>query len=88
MVRQEKYRISCVVDGVPVWITGFDEVGVFTTSPQIRDAAVFDSYDKLHHAQAFLGACNPMVPFAPSRHISIPCRVACRPAALQRSVNG
>lgn len=88
MEGREKYRISCVVDGVQVWITGFDEVGVFTTSAQARDAAEFDSYDKLHHVQAFLEACNPLVPFAPSRCVAIPCRAVSRPVAPQRTVHG
>lgn len=88
MVTQEIYRIGCVRSGKAVWITEFDEIGVFCTSVNVRDAAVFDSYTKVHHAKAFLEACNPKVPFDISRYTCIPCRVARRPVTAQRAANG
>ena len=81
MARCEKYRLSCVKGGVPVWITDFDADGTFSFSEQLRLAVTFDNYGKVYHAMAFLEACHPQIPFEISRVVAVPCRGGCRSLA-------
>lgn len=89
MAGADRFRLALHQKGQLVYITDFDAEGTYSTSPNVKNAVIFEDLNRAYSAKAFLEACHPCKGFAMIRTVPIPCRVlGLSAASLLASADG